>query len=68
MDEIETVLPCLTDPPEALRDHSRRYVLAVLERFQGNRAAAAHALGLSLRGLQYMLRRWREAGLVEQEL
>jgi DNA-binding NtrC family response regulator len=40
----------------------RRYVTETLERAGGNRTQAAKVLGISLRGLQYRLRRYDTNG------
>ncbi len=42
--------------------HERKYIVAVLQHMDGNRSAAAKVLGISLRGLQYILARWRRDG------
>lgn len=47
-----------------LEEYERNYVLAVLDRFEGNRTLAAQALKISVRGLQYMLLRWRKQGFL----
>jgi DNA-binding NtrC family response regulator len=47
---------------EPLADHQRKYIAAVLRQLEGNRIAAAKALGISLRGLQYTIARWRRDG------
>lgn len=49
-------------PIEPLVVHERKYIAAVLRRLEGNRVAAASALGISLRGLQYIIARWRRDG------
>jgi len=52
----------MADDIVPLRDFQRTYVLGILERLEGNRAGTAEALKISLRGLQYMLRRWQSEG------
>lgn len=47
---------------EPLAVHERKYIAAVLRQLEGNRMAAASALGISLRGLQYIIARWRRDG------
>ena len=47
---------------EPLVVHQRKYIAAVLRKLDGNRVAAASALGVSLRGLQYIIARWRREG------
>lgn len=47
---------------EPLDVHERKYIAAVLRKLEGNRMAAAAALGISLRGLQYIIARWRRDG------
>lgn len=53
-DELATI--------DRLDVHQRKYISHVLQSFSGNRVAAAKALGISLRGLQYIIARWRRAG------
>jgi DNA-binding NtrC family response regulator len=45
-----------------LRELERWYILDTLERTRGNRSQAARLLGVSLRGLQYKLKRYLEEG------
>lgn len=47
---------------EPLETYERKYIAAVLRQLGGNRVAAAAALGISVRGLQYIIARWRQAG------
>jgi DNA-binding NtrC family response regulator len=47
-----------------LADAEREQILAALARHQGNRTAAAAALGISRRTLQYRLREYRQQGRV----
>lgn len=49
-------LPSMTSL--SLREIEKRYVFETLERMHGNRSKAARILGISLRGLQYKLRRY----------
>lgn len=42
--------------------HERKYIAAVLRQLAGDRRATASALGISLRGLQYIIARWRRDG------
>jgi DNA-binding NtrC family response regulator len=53
------------DEVRPLRDVEREYVLAALEAFAGNRSHTARALSISLRGLQYRLRKWRQESTAE---
>lgn len=47
---------------EPLMVYQRKYITEVLRHMEGNRVAAAKALGISLRGLQYIIARWRRQG------
>jgi DNA-binding NtrC family response regulator len=47
---------------ETLVNHERRYIASVLRQLGGDRQATASALGISLRGLQYIIARWRRDG------
>lgn len=47
-----------------LEEIEREHILSVLERHQGNRAAAASELGISLRTLYYRLSRYQQEGLL----
>jgi DNA-binding NtrC family response regulator len=52
-----------------LEELERWYVLETLKRVDGNRTKAARQLGISLRGLQYKLRRYgTNAGSIEPEI
>jgi DNA-binding NtrC family response regulator len=46
--------------PVSLAEHERRHVLAAVERAQGNRTHAAHALGVSVATLRRKLREYGE--------
>lgn len=46
----------------ALREVEKRHILETLECLRGNRAQAARVLGISVRGLQYKLRRYQQEG------
>lgn len=46
----------------ALAVVEREYVLAVLERYRGNRRRTSEVLGISLRALQYKLKRYKAEG------
>ena len=47
---------------DTLVEHERKYIATVLRRLDGNRVATAAALGISTRGLQYIIARWRREG------
>jgi DNA-binding NtrC family response regulator len=67
--EASEVRPSLVPLALSLEDLERRHVLETLRRFAGNRTKAARQLGISLRGLQYKLRRYGGTleGLVSSE-
>ncbi len=46
-----------------LDDVERDAIVSALTRFEGNRTAAAHALGISVRKLQYKIKEYQQAGL-----
>jgi two-component system NtrC family response regulator/two-component system response regulator HydG len=49
-----------------LEEIERRAILAALQQNSGNRTAAAQALGISVRKLQYKIKEYQEAGLADQ--
>jgi DNA-binding NtrC family response regulator len=48
----------------SLDDMERDAIVSTLARFDGNRTAAAHALGISVRKLQYKIKEYQQAGIV----
>jgi DNA-binding NtrC family response regulator len=59
--------PPAADPdgaPLSLDEVEQRHILGVLERLNGNRAAAAAELGISLRKLYYRLGEYQKKGLI----
>lgn len=50
--------------PATLEDIERRHILAALERNNGNRAATAKELGISVRKLYYRISQYQEEGLL----
>jgi len=55
-----------TDPdpwPRSLKDAERDLILKTLQSVQGNRTRAAELLGISLRGLHYKLKSFRQEGI-----
>jgi DNA-binding protein Fis len=44
-----------------LDELERSYVMEILTRCGGNRTKASRILGITLRGLQYKLKRWENA-------
>jgi DNA-binding NtrC family response regulator len=59
--EASAVGPGGVPPGLRLEELERWYVLETLRRADGNRTRAARQLGISLRGLQYKLRRYNDA-------
>ncbi|MFB3817330.1 MAG: sigma-54-dependent transcriptional regulator [Candidatus Methylomirabilales bacterium] len=58
--------PARTDPdpwPRSLKDAERDLILKTLQSVQGNRTRAAELLGISLRGLHYKLKSFRQEGI-----
>jgi transcriptional regulator with GAF, ATPase, and Fis domain len=51
------------NPVTKLDDLERDAIVAALSKFEGNRTAAAQALGISVRKLQYKIKEYQEAGL-----
>jgi Nif-specific regulatory protein len=60
--KAEHFTPGPAKDPLTLEELERRHVEEVLSRFNGNRTKAAKALGITLRGLQYKLKRWDHGG------
>jgi DNA-binding NtrC family response regulator len=58
--------PVRSDPdpwPRSLKDAERDLILRTLQSVQGNRTRAAELLGISLRGLHYKLKSFRQEGV-----
>lgn len=47
---------------ESMEDIERRHILRVLKKYNGNRAATANALGISVRKLYYRLGQYQKRG------
>lgn len=53
-----------SDSPMSLEELEQRHILAVLAKYQGNRAATAAELGISVRKLYYRLGQYQKQGLI----
>ena len=59
---VQTDVPALTGAAMTLDELERDHILAMLERNEGNRTAAAAALGISRRTLYYKLEEYQRQG------
>ena len=60
--KVEHFSPTKPKKGLTLDEMEREYVMETLKRCGGNRTKAARMLGITLRGLQYKLKRWENAG------
>jgi len=59
----ETAAASVSGGVRSLDDLEREAIVAALGRYDGNRTAAAHALGISVRKLQYKIKEYQQAGI-----